>query len=290
MLIQKLREQNNFTDVEKEIAEYVLEHSEDIIHLSIRDLARKTYSSPSTILRFCRKLDMNGYQEFRIAFNSEMHSEIYASEVNEDLPFDDSDSIHDIAQNIATINIRGIQDTLNALNMDDLNEIMQRFKEASIIDIYGDGSSLLSASEFRLKMLRLGVNVHLEENFSNQCYQAVNANRNHLAIIISHSGESLNCTKILKILKRRSIVCIAITSNVDSSIAKQCDYVIQNGSYENEYLNKKLEMYSSHTAVHFILDCLYSFYYMIDYQKNLEQSKDKEMVIRMYSSDKNINS
>ncbi len=290
MIIQKLREQKNFSSVEKEIANYVLEHSDQIINMSIRDLARQTYSSPSTILRLCKKINVNGYQDFRIAFNSEIHSEIYSKQVNEDIPFGDSDSFQNIASNIATINMRGIQDTLNALNINEMQEIVQKFKEASTIDIYGDGSSLLSASEFRLKMLRLGVNVHIEENFSNQCYQAVNATHDHVVIIISHSGESLNCTKILKILKRKSIFCVAITSNPESSIAKQCDYVIQNGSYENQYLNSKLEMYSSHISVHYILDCLYSFYYMLDYQKNLEQARKKESIIRMYSTDKNINS
>lgn len=287
MLIHKLKKQEDFSSSEKEVANYILEHPKEIINMSIREIAKETYSSPTTILRLCRKIGMNGFQEFRIAFNTEMSSEIFNSEVNEDIPFYDEDSITSIANNIATINIRGIQDTLSNFDFDLMNEIIKLFRKGAYIDIYGDGSSLLSASEFRLKMLRLGINVHIEENFSNQCYQAVNSNIHHVAILISHSGESLNVTKILKILKKQNTKCIAITSDKNSTIAKQSDFVIQNGSYENLYLTKKLEMYSSHTAVHFILDCLYSFYYINNYAENLKKSKEKETLIRMYSTDKN---
>lgn len=287
MLIHKLKKQEDFSSSEKEVANYILEHPKEIINMSIREIAKETYSSPTTILRLCRKVGMKGFQEFRIAFNTEMSSEIFNSEVNEDIPFYDEDSLNSIANNIATINIRGIQDTLSNFDFDIMNEIIKLFKKGAYIDIYGDGSSLLSASEFRLKMLRLGINVHIEENFSNQCYQAVNSNLHHVAILISHSGESLNVTKILKILKKQNTKCIAITSDKNSTIAKQADFVIQNGSYENLYLTKKLEMYSSHTAVHFILDCLYSFYYINNYAENLKKSKEKETLIRMYSTDKN---
>lgn len=287
MIIHKLKNQKGFSLVERKIADFILEHSQEMIALSIRELAKRTYSSPTSILRLCKKLGTSGYQEFRIAFNTEINSEFYNADIDEDIPFYHEDSLNSIAGNIAAINIRGIQDTLAMIDFERMKEIVKKITESICIDIYGDGSSLLSASEFRLKMLRLGKAVHMEENFSNQCYQAANADPRHTAILISHSGESLNVTKIIKILKKRGVICIAVTSDTGSTIAKQADYVIQNGSYENLYMTKKLEMYSSHTAVHFILDCLYSFFYIDEYAKNLKESKQKEAMIRLYSTDKN---
>ena len=287
MLIKKLKEQNNFSKVEKMIADYILNNPQTIISMSIRDLAKKTYSSPATILRLCKKVDVSGYQEFRTIFNSEISSEIFNPDISEDMPFKFNDTLENIANNIASINIRGIQDTLKSFDYNNIQSIINELKNKEIIDIYGDGSSLLSANEFRLKMLRLGIKVQLEENFSNQCYQAVNSNSKHIAIIISHSGESLNSSKILKILKKSNITSIAITADLNSTIAKGSDYIIKNGSYEDLYLNKKLEMYSSHTSVHFILDCLYSFLYLSNYDEYLKKSIEKELLIHLYSTDKN---
>lgn len=48
-LLYKLEYQDNFTDLEKGIANY-------IVDLKITDLAEITYTSPSTISRFCKKL------------------------------------------------------------------------------------------------------------------------------------------------------------------------------------------------------------------------------------------
>ena len=287
MIIHRLKEKVDFSPAEKDIADFILENPKRIINMSIRELSKETYSSPTTILRLCKKVGVNGYQEFRILFNTEINSEIFNANVSENVPFNFKDSLNSIANNIATINIRGIQDSLAMLDFEQMHKIIQLFEESKTIDIYGDGSSLLSADEFRLKMLRLGVDVHIEENFSNQCYQAVNSDSHHIAILISHSGKSLNVQKLLTILKKKNIKIITITSDSTSIIAKQADYVIQNGSFENLYLTEKLEMYSSHTTVHFILDCLYSFYYIKNYAENLKRSKENETLIGMYSTDKN---
>lgn len=74
MIIYKLKEQKGFSSVEREIANYILSHSNQIINTSIRDIARETFYSPSTIIRLCKKIGMSGYLEFRISFNSEINS------------------------------------------------------------------------------------------------------------------------------------------------------------------------------------------------------------------------
>ena len=62
-LLYKLEYQDNFTDLEKGIANY-------IVDLKITDLAELTYTSPSTISRFCKKLVEKSYNDFRIHFAS----------------------------------------------------------------------------------------------------------------------------------------------------------------------------------------------------------------------------
>lgn len=62
-LLYKLEYQDNFTDLEKCIANY-------IVDLKITDLAEITYTSPSTISRFCKKLVEKSYNDFRIHFAS----------------------------------------------------------------------------------------------------------------------------------------------------------------------------------------------------------------------------
>ena len=69
-LLYKLEYQDNFTDLEKGIANYILDHKDYIVDLKITDLAEITYTSPSTISRFCKKLGEKNYNDFRIHFAS----------------------------------------------------------------------------------------------------------------------------------------------------------------------------------------------------------------------------
>lgn len=50
---------------EKNVIGYLLEKTEEAGELSIYDIAEKTYSSPSTIIRLCKKIGFQGYKDFR---------------------------------------------------------------------------------------------------------------------------------------------------------------------------------------------------------------------------------
>ena len=76
MIIEKLMRQADFTDVEKSIADYLLQNGYEVKNMSISDLAKRTYSSPATITRFCRKLDLDGYAVGGLAVG-ESHEEMY---------------------------------------------------------------------------------------------------------------------------------------------------------------------------------------------------------------------
>ena len=59
----------NETDIA--IYKYVMRNSDEIQYMSIRELAKETHVSPSTILRFCSKNNFEGYSEFKKALKKE---------------------------------------------------------------------------------------------------------------------------------------------------------------------------------------------------------------------------
>jgi DNA-binding MurR/RpiR family transcriptional regulator len=65
MLIDELKQAEHFTETERAIAAYILEHLKEIPDLSAETLAKNTYISKSAITRFCRKLRLTSYQELK---------------------------------------------------------------------------------------------------------------------------------------------------------------------------------------------------------------------------------
>ena len=51
------------SETEKVIIEYLLNNPESVVNSNIYQLSEKTFSSPSTIIRLCKKTGFNGYKE-----------------------------------------------------------------------------------------------------------------------------------------------------------------------------------------------------------------------------------
>ena len=62
-LLKTLHEQEKFSEVEQSVIKFMLDNPKDIVNMSIRELANKTYTSTATIFRICRKCGFNGYTE-----------------------------------------------------------------------------------------------------------------------------------------------------------------------------------------------------------------------------------
>src|SRR6478672_6151821 len=54
-------------DAERKIADYVLSHAEDVIYMSITELADRTDTSEASVIRFAQRLGYPGYAALKIA-------------------------------------------------------------------------------------------------------------------------------------------------------------------------------------------------------------------------------
>ena len=72
MIISKLEKKENFTNNENEIADYILKHLDEVHLLSAESLAKKAFVSKATVVRFCRKLGVEGYRDFQRSLDKEV--------------------------------------------------------------------------------------------------------------------------------------------------------------------------------------------------------------------------
>ena len=55
----------SLNELEMQVYQYVMLHRASVPYMRIRELAAETFVSPSTIMRFCKKMGCDGYTEFR---------------------------------------------------------------------------------------------------------------------------------------------------------------------------------------------------------------------------------
>lgn len=59
----------SLNEQEQKVGQYVLDHPYEVIHLPMVELAERCRVGDTTIFRFCRRVQTEGYQAFKIALD-----------------------------------------------------------------------------------------------------------------------------------------------------------------------------------------------------------------------------
>lgn len=107
------------------ILQYIYAHSAEIKNLTIRQLANQLSCSTTTILRFCQKINLTGYNELK-----------YHIKNHTDKPTNHSRSLPDEAQLVKQKFVQDIENTLLLLKEYDIEKMMTILKIAKNIHLY----------------------------------------------------------------------------------------------------------------------------------------------------------
>lgn len=107
-LLLRLRERElSASPAERNVIAYVSAHPHEVVGLSVRGFADVTFSSPSSILRFCKRLGFAGYKEFQ----RELIAELALLGDKKDVALEDismDDSVERIVGKVMKSNVRTI--------------------------------------------------------------------------------------------------------------------------------------------------------------------------------------
>lgn len=219
-VIPKIRsEYKSLPPSEVKVADYVLENPEEIIYLSVSELATAVDVSDSTIIRFCKDVGFKGYQEFKLFIAQDLVVTI--ENINEDISSDDD--LKTLSQKITYSNKQAIDETMSVLNLEDLERAINKIAEADKIQFFGVGASGITACDAKYKFLRIGKNVDCYTDAHLQAMSAATLSKNDLVVGISHSGSTKDVVDSCKIASEAGATVICITGHNKSPITKIAD-------------------------------------------------------------------
>ena len=156
----KLRDQRNLSEAENQVREYILRYPKRVLEYTVYDLARESFTSPATIVRLCKKLDIKGFSRLKVLLAEETK---YFQNIKLNLldttTIEKDDSPGAIIDKITNISIKTIEETRVLVNEEELLRVARLMKDANIIDFYGIGASSLVAVDGQFKFMRIGKNV-----------------------------------------------------------------------------------------------------------------------------------
>lgn len=255
------------SETEKGIIEYILKNPESTVKCSIHQLSEKTFSSPSTIVRLCKKTSFNGYKDLIHALIYELairksNDEEKVKSINKE------DSLENIIEKVTLKSISSLEKTKKLIDVKVLEECVELLDKSKNICLFGVGASLLVAKDAHLKFLRINKNCSIIDDFHGQLIQAKNMSPNDVAIIISYSGFTEEMIKCTKIVKEIGAPIISITRSEESPIAKMANYKLLVAATELLFREGAI---SSRIAQLNIIDILYTAFVNRHYDSNIKQ-------------------
>ncbi|MEA4875378.1 MurR/RpiR family transcriptional regulator [Anaerorhabdus sp.] len=263
-----LREYRNLPEAENQVRDYLLKNSKEIIDKSIYELAEKTYTSPATIVRLCKKLGVKGFSQLKIQIASEIKAfDTIHLDILDTTSIAKNDSVKQIIDKITNISIQSIEETRILLDEKKLLNSARELMKASVIDFYGVGASNTVAFDAAYKFMRIGKSVSCFQLSDRQIVQAINSDKNHVGVLFSYSGETREIIEMAKTLQDNAVTTIAITCSTKSTLADLCDFALFVSSKETIFRSGAM---SSRTAQLYIVDILYSICTSLDYDRSVK--------------------
>lgn len=254
----------HLTPIEQTVANYILENPKNVLSFTIDGLSKTLYISKSAILRFCKKIGLNGYNDLKVQLAKDYQSYLENEKIpNVNYPFSKTDSSRNIANKMIQVYEMSIRDTCQTIDFEQLDLIAKILNSTTCIDIYTHAHNLNVADNFKDKMMTIGKYVNTISDFYSQRLYASASNSNRVALILSYSGKASWMESVLEKLRETNTQTILIGKSENYLV----DYDLKISNLEN--IQNRVSQFSSHIALQYVMDVLYSTIYQLNIDENM---------------------
>lgn len=250
---------------ERGILDWILENPEAAAQCSIHQLAAQSYTSPSTVVRVCRKLGFEGYREMQksLLYEVAIRRENKAEKGGE---LEHTDQLTDIVDKVTYRNIASLENSRMLVEPEAVRRSVDLICASNTVLLFGMGASFLVAHDAYQKFLRVGKRCALSEDIHCQYLHARNAGPSDVAIIISYTGYTEEILRCAQDLRRQGTPIIAITRFEPSPLSQMSDCNLYVVAMEETFRSGAM---SSHIAQLNMIDILYTAYFNRNYDQSI---------------------
>jgi DNA-binding MurR/RpiR family transcriptional regulator len=243
---------------ERRIADYVLQNPSAPLFMTMTELAAAAGSSPAIVVRLCKRLNVDGYSDFKIRLSRE----VFSNEGKEEEPEQVMDNFYDsglgtrelIVQYIkfTSKNLANLESILDPKTVDAAADLIYRSKTVLLL---GTGSAEVILNDLQYKLARLGKNVIYTKDVNLQIAQSYSMTEDMVAFGISYFGEDQLVNSAAKAVKDSNGKLITLTKIGHNHLSRLADVKLQIPASGYEYrtgstLTRILQI--------FVTDVLYS--------------------------------
>lgn len=271
VVIQNVRDQ--VSKKERILCDYILEEPAKVMQLSVQSLAKRCQISAATVVRFCRRLELNGYADLKLRLSAAVQ-EAQGEEYAEIKP---GESAADISGKLQLHFENALKVTTKKLDDQVIERVVTAIHEAHQVQLFGVVSSSLVVQDMYQKLSRVGVSAMVNSDVHLAATALAAGSDEDLLIVVSTSGTTKEAVSLLQFAKEKKITTILITANVDSVGALLADHILESQNLGESVIRPGAS--TSLVTEFFVADVLLFRYVARYYAEVLVKLKDSRKLI-----------
>lgn len=220
--ISKIREhRDNLRKSERKVADFILDNAASVINMRIVDVASSAEVSEPTVIRFCRALEFDGFQAFKLQLAQHMGANSSYTQFS----VDDKDTVADLSHKVFDSTIGSLLAVRDELDPEALEKAINIISNANRVEFYGFGASGSVASDAQHKFFRLQLSTAAYTDPHIQHMSAISLGAQDVVVAISQSGRTKALIQSVRLAMEAGATVIGLAPQ-DTPLSKLCSIPI----------------------------------------------------------------
>ncbi len=209
---------------EQKVASYALANYEKVQFMSISELSELSEVADATVTRFCRSLDLKGFNVFKI----ELAKCLLRGKA-------DLEAENDLIGTVAREGHEAIDQTVSLINLNELKAAIELIDGADRVMCAGVGGSMLIANECAYTFTMVAPKFIAVADPHAQIASVATMKPNDVVLLFSYSGATKLGIELVEAADRHGVKVILVTRFHKSPMAKISNVILTCGSNEAPY-------------------------------------------------------
>jgi RpiR family transcriptional regulator, carbohydrate utilization regulator len=217
-LITKIKDRReSLRKSERKVADFVVDNAAAVLTMRIMDVAAHAEVSEPTVVRFCRALDFDGFQSFKL----QLAQHLGANSSYSQFSVDDSDTVADLSHKVFDSTIGSLIAVRDELDPAALEAAIVAINQAKRVEFYGFGASGSVASDAQHKFFRLQLSSAAYTDPHIQHMSALSLSESDVIVAISQSGRTRALIQSVELALEAGATVIGLAPQ-DTPLIKLC--------------------------------------------------------------------
>ena len=206
-ILEKIKHsQTQFRRSEQKVADYVLSYANEVIHMRIVDLATEANVSEPTVVRFCRALDCDGFQDFKLRLAQVLAKETRFAQFS----MKEDDSVDDFTNSIFDTTASALLAVKNRIDVKMVQKAISLLTSSKRVEFFGFGASGAVDTDAQHKFFRLQMSTAAYSDPHMQNMSAVTLTDTDVVVAISQTGRTKALLQSIQLVREAGANVIAL--------------------------------------------------------------------------------